>query len=145
MTNTYLFFKLLHFISLISWMVGLFYLPRLFVYHSESKIGTDKYNTFSVMERKLIKIIMTPAMVFTWITGLTLILIVGVDDHNLWLVLKIFLVFLLSGFHGFLSVCQKKFSNNFNNYSSRFYRIINEVPTLFLILILFLVVFKPSL
>ena len=145
MTNTYLFFKLLHLIALISWMVGLFYLPRLFVYHSDSKVGTDKYKTFCVMERKLIKIIMTPAMIITWLTGFSLIAIAGFEISDFWLILKIFLVFILSGMHGFLSVCQKNFSFNINNYSPRFYRFVNEVPTVFLILILFLVLFKPTL
>ena len=145
MNDVYLFLKLVHSISFISWMVGMFYLPRLFVYHSDAVIGSDKYNTFCVMERKLLKIIMNPAMILTWFFGVALIFYNNIDNIPIWLIIKISLVLIMSGLHGFLSVCQKNFANNINRYSPKFYKIINEVPTVLLILILYLVIFKPFL
>ena len=145
MNDVYLFFKLVHSISFISWMVGMFYLPRLFVYHSDAVIGSDKYSTFCVMERKLLKIIMNPAMILTWFFGVALIFYNNIDNIPIWLIIKISLVLIMSGLHGFLSVCQKNFANNINRYSPKFYKIINEVPTVLLILILYLVIFKPFL
>ena len=145
MNDVYLFLKLVHSISFISWMVGMFYLPRLFVYHSDAVIGSDKYNTFCVMERKLLKIIMNPAMILTWFFGVALIFYNNIDNIPIWLIIKISLVLIMSGLHGFLSVCQKNFANNINRYSPKFYKIINEIPTVLLILILYLVIFKPFL
>lgn len=145
MNDVYLFLKLVHSISFISWMVGMFYLPRLFVYHSDAVIGSDKYSTFCVMERKLLKIIMNPAMILTWFFGVALIFYNNIDNIPIWLIIKISLVLVMSGLHGFLSVCQKNFANNINRYSPKFYKIINEVPTVLLILILYLVIFKPFL
>ena len=144
MLSYYLLLKLIHFIAFISWMVGMFYLPRLFVYHSESIINSDKYQTFCVMERRLLKVIMNPAMIITWILGFILIIANDIK-FEMWLLLKILLVLIMSGLHGFFSVCQKSFTNNSNRYSSKFYRIINEVPTVLLLLILYMVIFKPSL
>ena len=143
MIDLYLFFKLVHFISFISWMVGMFYLPRLLVYHSGSAIGSDKYKTFCVMEKRLLKIIMNPAMVLTWFIGITLILYNNIDNIPIWLHIKVFLVFIMSGLHGFFAVCQKNFANNINKHSARFYKVINEIPTVLLVAILFLVIFKP--
>ena len=142
--NTYLLFKSLHLIAVISWMVGLLYLPRIFVYHVENKNDQNISNVFKVMERKLYFYIMMPAMVLSWIFGLLLISNIGFDQlANKWLEIKLILVLILTIYHLFLGVCLKKFSIDKNTYSSKFYRIFNEVPTILLILIVFIVIFKP--
>tara|TARA_B100000131_G_scaffold315507_1_gene354047 strand:+ start:308 stop:739 length:432 start_codon:yes stop_codon:yes gene_type:complete len=142
----YSLFKSLHIISFVAWMAGLLYLPRLFVYHSEEKNNSDTYKKFLVMERRLLKFIMMPAMIATWVFGVSLYLI-NIENiaFSFWFSTKFFLVIALSAYHGYLSVCRKKFMTNSNKNSPRFYRIINEVPTIILILIVFLVTFKPSL
>lgn len=141
----YLLFKSLHIISFVAWMAGLLYLPRLFVYHAEEKVNSKTYNKFIIMEYRLLKFIMNPAMIFTWIFG---ILLVSYDINSvvftLWFSLKFFLVIALSAFHGYLSKCRKYFSYKNNQKSARFYKVINEIPTVILILVVFLVVFKPS-
>ena len=142
MTNTYLFIKAIHIISFTAWMAGMFYLPRIFVYHSEKKLDIKTYNKFLIMEKKLIKIIMTPAMLATWFLGLALILIN--NNIEFWVLVKIFLVVLMSACHGFLIKCYKDFYYKKNKYNNKFFRMINEVPTILLIFIVFLVVFKPS-
>jgi putative membrane protein len=142
MTNLYLFIKAIHIISFTAWMAGMFYLPRIFVYHSENKLDINTYKKFLTMEYKLIKIIMTPAMLATWFFGFALILIN--NNVELWVLLKILFVFCLSGCHGFFIKCYKDFYNKKNKYNDKFYRIINEVPTVLLVVIVFLVVFKPS-
>ena len=142
--NTYLLFKSLHLIAVISWMAGLLYLPRIFVYHVENKNDQNISNVFKVMERKLYFYIMMPAMVLSWIFGLLLISSIGFDQlANKWLEIKLILVLILTIYHLFLGVCLKKFSVDKNIYSSKFYRIFNEVPTILLILIVFIVIFKP--
>ena len=145
--NTYLLFKSIHLIAVISWMAGLLYLPRIFVYHSESiasKKSEDLVSTFKVMERRLFFYIMNPAMIVSWIFGFLLIYSVGFENFNtLWLKLKLLLVILLTIYHFFLFYCLKKFTQDTNSYSSKFYRIINEIPTILLILIILIVVFKP--
>ena len=145
--NTYLLFKSIHLIAVISWMAGLLYLPRIFVYHSEAvrdNKSEDLMSTFKVMERRLFIYIMNPAMIASWIFGILLIHSVGLENfNNLWLKLKLFLVILLTIYHFFLFFCLKRFSWNRNLHSSKFYRIINEIPTVLLILIIFIVVFKP--
>ncbi len=142
--NTYLLFKSLHLIAVISWMAGLLYLPRIFVYHVENKNDQNISNVFKVMERKLYFYIMMPAMVLSWIFGLLLIGSIGFDQlANKWLEIKLILVLILTIYHLFLGVCLKKFSIDKNTYSSKFYRIFNEVPTILLILIVFIVIFKP--
>ncbi len=142
--NTYLLFKSLHLIAVISWMAGLLYLPRIFVYHVENKNDQNISNIFKVMERKLYFYIMMPAMVLSWIFGLLLISSIGFDQLiNKWLEIKLILVLILTIYHLFLGVCLKKFSIDKNTYSSKFYRIFNEVPTILLILIVFIVIFKP--
>ena len=140
----YLFIKSLHIISFVAWMAGLLYLPRLFVYHSEEKVDSHTYERFCLMEYRLLKFIMNPAMVATWIFGLLLILYDDSLIFSLWFIIKLILVLLLSGFHGFLSVCRKNFSNKNNHRNSRYFRIINEFPTIILIAVVFLVVFKPN-
>ena len=145
--NTYLLFKSIHLIAVISWMAGLLYLPRIFVYHSESiasKKSEDLVSTFKVMERRLFIYIMNPAMIVSWIFGFLLIYSVGFENFNtLWLKTKLLLVILLTIYHFFLFYCLKNFAEGTNSYSSRFYRIINEIPTILLILIILIVVFKP--
>ena len=141
--NFYLFFKALHLIAIISWMAGLLYLPRIFVYHAETK-SDDVKNTFKVMERRLFVYIMNPAMILSWLFGLILIHSIGIQSFSeFWLIAKIVLVILLTFYHFFLFNCLNKFSLDRNEHSSKFFRVINEVPTVLLIVIIFLVVFKP--
>ena len=142
--NYYLLYKALHLVAVISWMAGLLYLPRIFVYHSEAKNNKEMIETFKTMERKLFNYIMTPAMILSWVFGLLLILTLGFAIFSeLWMQIKLLLVIVLTFYHFYLGKCVKLFSNNQNSNSSRFYRIINEVPTILLILIVFFVVFKP--
>ena len=142
--NSYLLFKSLHLIALISWMVGLLYLPRIFVYHVENKEKKEATDIFEVMERKLFYYIMRPAMIFTWIFGLVLIYLNGVEIFSqLWIQIKIVLVILVSVYNDYLGKCLISLKNNSDTKTSKFYRIINEVPTIMLIFIVFLVIFKP--
>ena len=142
--NSYLLFKSLHLIALISWMAGLLYLPRIFVYHVENKEKKEATDIFQVMERKLFYYIMRPAMIFTWIFGLVLIYLNGVEIFSqLWIQIKIVLVILLSVYNDYLGKCLISLKNNSDTKTSKFYRIINEVPTIMLIFIVFLVIFKP--
>ena len=142
--NSYLLFKSLHLISVISWMAGLLYLPRLFVYHAETINNADKEETFKVMEKRLFFYIMNPAMILSWFFGVLLIHSIGLESFGqLWFQLKLGLVLLLTSYHFFLFHCFKSFIENSSKYSPKFYRIINEVPTLLLIGIIFVVVFKP--
>ena len=142
MTNTYLLIKAIHIISFTAWMAGMFYLPRIFVYHSEKKLDINTHKKFLIMEKKLLKIIMMPAMLATWLFGFALILIS--NNIEFWLVIKVIFVILMSACHGFFIKCYKDFENKKNKYSDKFFRIINEVPTFLLIVIVLLVVFKPS-
>jgi putative membrane protein len=145
--NTYLLFKSIHLIAVISWMAGLLYLPRIFVYHAESinsKKSEDLMSTFKVMERRLFIYIMNPAMIVSWIFGAFLIHTIGMDNFgSIWLQLKLIFVIVLTVYHFFLFECLRKFAENNNSYSPRFYRIINEIPTILLIGIIIIVVFKP--
>jgi len=145
--NTYLLFKSIHLIAVISWMAGLLYLPRIFVYHSESiqsKKVEDLNFTFKIMERRLFIYIMNPAMIASWILGVLLIHIVGIENlSSLWLQIKLILVITLTIYHFFLFKCLKEFAANNNSYSPKFYRIINEIPTVLLIIIIFVIIFKP--
>ena len=141
--NTYLLFKSLHLIAVISWMAGLLYLPRIFVYHSENS-NEIVTNVFKTMERKLFYYIMTPAMLLSWLFGLALIHEIGFSQlANLWLQLKLVLVVLLTFYHFYLGHLLYKFKFDQNEKNSKFYRYINEIPTLLLILIIFIVIFKP--
>ncbi len=142
--NYYLLFKSLHLISAISWMAGLLYLPRIFVYHAETLNNEGKKETFRLMEKRLFFYIMNPAMILSWLFGVLLIHSIGIENlGQLWLQLKLGMVLILSSYHFFLFQCLKNFSENNSKYSPKFYRIINEVPTLLLIGIIFVVVFKP--
>ena len=142
--SLYLTLKAIHIIAVVSWMVGLLYLPRLFVYHVENNYDQTS-KVFKVMEKRLLKIIMNPAMIITWITGLSIWWILGLETiFSLWLSLKFILVLALSGYHGFLSKCLKDFELDRNVRSSKFFRFINEIPTIILIIVVFLVIFKPA-
>jgi protoporphyrinogen IX oxidase len=145
--NTYLLFKSIHLIAVISWMAGLLYLPRIFVYHSDAVLNNkseDLMSTFKIMERRLFIYIMNPAMIVSWIFGVLLIHTNGIESVSfLWLQLKLFFVVVLTIYHFFLFQCLSKFAINNNSYSSKFYRIINEIPTVLLIVIILVVVFKP--
>ena len=145
--NTYLLFKSIHLIAVISWMAGLLYLPRIFVYHSESIVNNksqDLVSTFKIMERRLFIYIMNPAMIVSWIFGVLLINTIGIDNFSsLWIQLKLFFVIILTIYHFFLFRCLRKFAENNNSFSPKFYRIINEIPTVLLVLIVLIVVFKP--
>jgi putative membrane protein len=137
-----LWLKALHIIAVIAWFAGLFYLPRLFVYHADAKPGSELSETLKVMEHRLLTAIMTPAMAAVWITGPWLAYLIGAFSDG-WLHAKIALGFLLSGYQGALSRWTKDFAADRNTRPARFYRIANEVPTLFLIAIVLLVVLKP--
>ncbi|MDC0513795.1 protoporphyrinogen oxidase HemJ [Pelagibacteraceae bacterium] len=142
--NYYLLFKSLHLISVISWMAGLLYLPRLFVYHAETQKNEGQKETFKLMEKRLFLYIMNPAMILSWLFGVLLIYSIGVETFvHLWLQLKLAMVILLTFYHFFLFHCLKNFTQNNSKYSPKFYRIINEVPTILLIGIIFIVIFKP--
>ena len=142
--NSYLLFKSLHLIAVISWMAGLLYLPRIFVYHVENLNDQNSSSIFKTMERKLFFYIMMPAMILSWIFGFILILTIGTDVFfTLWVKLKLLFVILLTIYHFYLSKLLKDFNLNRNTKSSKFFRILNEVPTILLILIVFVVIFKP--
>ena len=142
--NTYLLFKSIHLIAVISWMAGLLYLPRIFVYHSENIKNMNSSNIFKIMEKKLFYYIMTPAMILSWIFGLILIFTLGFSVFNeLWIQLKLIFVILLTIYHFYLGNCVRNFKIDQNTNSSKFYRIINELPTILLIFIVFIVIFKP--
>ena len=142
--NSYLLFKSLHLIAVISWMAGLLYLPRIFVYHTESLNDSNTSSIFKIMEKKLYLYIMTPAMVLSWIFGMILISNIGFENLNtLWIKIKLILVIILTMYHFYLGKLLEDFRLNKNSKSSKFFRFINEVPTLLLILIVFIVVFKP--
>ena len=141
--NSYLLFKSLHLIAIVSWMAGLLYLPRIFVYHSENT-NEIVMSVFKTMERKLYFYIMTPAMILSWLFGLLLISEIGFEElGSLWLQLKLVSVIFLTIYHFYLGKLLIKFKNDQNQKSSKFYRYINEIPTLLLILIIFIVIFKP--
>ncbi len=138
----YLWAKAIHVIAVISWMAGMLYLPRLFVYHSEAKPGSPESETFKVMERRLLRLIINPAMIVTWVFGLWLAWD-GFGFHGGWLHAKIALVVLMSGAHGYFSAAVRKFAADANTKPARHWRIMNEVPTLLMIAIVVLVIVKP--
>ena len=142
--NSYLLFKSLHLIAVISWMAGLLYLPRIFVYHVENLNDKNTCLAFKTMESKLFFYIMTPAMILTWLFGLILIYVSGLDVlFALWIKLKILFIILLTLYHFYLARCLNDFKLEQNTKTSKFFRIINEVPTILLVFIVFIVVFKP--
>ena len=142
--NYYLLFKSLHLITVISWMAGLLYLPRIFVYHAENNTEKNTSEIFKIMERRLMFYIMTPAMILSWFFGIFLILINEISiTLNLWVQTKLFLVVLLTIYHLFLGYYLRKFALDQNKKSAKFFRIINEIPTIILILIIFVIIYKP--
>ena len=138
----YEWIKALHVIAVISWMAGMLYLPRLFVYHCEAERGSKQSETFKVMERRLLRAIINPAMIVTWLAGLYLVW-VGHWYSAPWFHAKFLLVLILSGVHGFFARCVKDFAADRNPRGQKFYRIINEVPTTLMILIVIFVIVKP--
>jgi len=138
----YVWIKALHVIAVIAWMAGMLYLPRLFVYHCEAEAGSKQSETFKVMERRLLKAIINPAMVVTWLAGLYLAW-AGQWLSAGWFHGKLLLVLILSGIHGLFSRWVKDFANDRNRRRQKFYRIINEVPTILMIGIVVLVIVKP--
>ena len=142
--NTYLLFKSLHLIAVISWMAGLLYLPRIFVYHSENNDKPAVTEVFKVMEKKLFFYIMTPAMTLSCLFGLLLIHSIGFQQlGQTWMLLKLLFVIILTLYHFYLGRLLSQFNTGNNKHSHKFYRYINEIPTILLILIIFVVIFKP--
>jgi putative membrane protein len=142
MADLYLWIKALHVISVIAWMAGMLYLPRLFVYHVDAPEGSPQSETFKVMERRLLRAIINPAMIAAWVFGLAMIFIGDLWDQP-WLWAKLVLVVMLSGLHGMLSRWRRDFEHDRNTRTARFYRLVNEVPTVLMIGIVILVIVKP--
>ena len=139
---TYLWLKAFHIVAVIAWMAGMLYLPRLFVYHAAAKPGSELSETFKVMERRLLKAIINPAMGATWLLGLALVWL-G-DWHTArWMWAKFILVIAMSALHGYLSRWRRDFEKDANTHSAKFYRVMNEVPTLLLIVIVIMVIVRP--
>ena len=142
--NIYLLFKSLHLIAVISWMAGLLYLPRIFVYHVENIEKKEAANIFEVMEKRLFFYIMRPAMILSWVFGLVLIYLNGIEIFShVWFQIKIVLMIFLSAYNEYLGKCLVALRNSTNTRSAKFFRIINEIPTLILIIVVFLAIFKP--
>lgn len=140
----YLFIKSIHIIFVISWMAALFYQPRLYVYHATATPGSELYTTLCIMEKRLARIIMTPAMLLTFVSGSLLLMVPGILVSPMgWIHAKLFLVLLLAGYHGMLIRWMKLFQTGKNENSQRFYRLINEIAPLLMIFVVFLVVMKP--
>ncbi|SFZ85070.1 putative membrane protein [Devosia enhydra] len=136
--------KAAHVISVIAWMAGLFYLPRLYVYHADAEVGSVQSETFKIMERRLLRAITTPAMIASWIFGLWLIHLYGSAIFSMgWIWLKLALVLVLSGYHGLLARHRKAFATDSNTRPARYFRLINEVPTVLMIGIVIAVIVKP--
>ncbi|MBA5778911.1 protoporphyrinogen oxidase HemJ [Stappia sp. F7233] len=140
--DLYLWLKSFHVMAIIAWMAGLFYLPRLFVYHADSVPGSERSETFKIMERRLLKAIMNPAMIATWILGLAIAYLGGFLTSG-WFHAKMLAVIVLSGFHGHLARCVRSFESDTNIRTAKYYRVINEVPTVLMIAIVILVIGKP--
>ena len=133
-----------HIISIIAWMAGVFYMPRLFAYHAEAEVGSDKSETFKLMERRLLRAIINPAMIAAWIFGILLVLTPGIVDWAMgWPWVKATIVLAMSGLHGLLSRWRRQFASERNTHTTRFYKLINEVPTVMMIVIVIMVVAKP--
>ncbi|TYC72395.1 protoporphyrinogen oxidase HemJ [Stappia sp. BW2] len=140
--DLFLWIKALHVISIIAWMAGMLYLPRLFVYHAATEVGSEQSETFKIMERRLLKAIINPAMIASWVFGLWLAWELQAW-HDGWFHAKFTLVLIMSGVHGHLASCVKKFARDENKRSQRYYRILNEVPTVLMIGIVIFVIVKP--
>ena len=135
--------KALHVISVVAWMAGMMYLPRLFVYHADSAVGSEKSETFKVMERRLYRGITTPAMVATWVFGLIMVSQGLIDWHSVWPWVKAAMVLTLSGIHGFYGRLLRDFANDRNTRPAKFFRQINEIPFLVAIVIVVMVIVRP--
>ncbi len=143
--DAYLWIKAFHIISVIAWMAGLLYLPRLFVYHCEAKQGSEFSQKLKVMEGRLLKFIMRPARISTFLFGA--LLLVNIDEDawlDVWLLAKLVCVIILYGMHDMMNKWRKNFNLDINTHSQKFYRIINEVPTILMILVTILVILKPT-
>ena len=141
---SYEIIKALHIISVIAWMAGLLYLPRLFVYHADTPLGSVQAETFKVMERRLLKAIMTPAMITSFIFGIWMLVLAPALLTEVWMIIKIVCVFGLAGCHGLFSRMRRDLENDKLPYSSKVYRIWNEAPTLLMIIIVIMAVIKPD-
>ncbi len=137
-----LWLKALHIVAVISWMAGLLYLPRLFVYHSETEPGSPQSETFKIMEQRLLNVIMKPAMFVSWLAGLLMVYWLELWAVP-WFWVKFAAVFVLSGVHGHMSACQRGFEKDERNYTARYFRILNEVPTLLMVVIVIMVIVRP--
>ncbi len=142
MINLYLWIKVLHILAIISWMAGMLYLPRLFVYHAEAPQGSPQARTFVVMERRLMRAIMLPALLATWATGIMLAVQAGFLRAG-WFHAKFALVIALSALHGYFAILRKDLAEETNRHGARFFRIVNEAPTVLMAAVVILVVFKP--
>jgi putative membrane protein len=142
--NSYLLFKSLHLIAVVACMSCILYLPRIFVYHVENNGKKEVTDIFEVMEKRLYFYIMRPAMILTWLFGIILIYLNGIEIFlQLWIQMKLILIILLSIFHEYLGKCLNSLKNNTNKRSTKYFKIINEIPTIILILVVFIVIFKP--
>lgn len=139
----YLIIKSLHLIAVISWMAGMFYLPRLFAYHTKARLGTEMDLTFQTMERRLLRIIINPAMIASFIFGFWLIYLIGFQNMGKWIHMKLLLILVMTALHGYFAYVRKQFQKGTNKRSDRFYRILNEAPPLLMIIIVFLAITKP--
>ncbi len=144
LSMNYEWLRALHIIAVMSWMAGMLYLPRLFVYHAQTKTGSESSETFKIMERRLLKYIMTPAMIVSWLLGLSMLYAnPGMMEGQGWMHAKLLFVFLLSGVHGMFAGQVRKFANDANTKSAKYFRIMNEVPTVFMVVIVILAVVQP--
>lgn len=145
LADAYLWVKAFHMIAVISWMAGMLYLPRLFVYHCDAAVGSSESDTFKVMEQRLLRVITTPAMIVAWVFGLLLAITPGIISMpgSGWFHAKLLFVLVLTGVHGFLAKTVRDFAEDKNKRPGRFYRILNEIPTVLMICIVLLVVLKP--
>ena len=138
-----MWYKAIHVISVISWMAAMFYMPRLFVYHTRAEIGSEMDKTFQLMEHKLLKIIMTPSMILTYFFGILIAYIYGFVSLGAWFHIKMTAVIGLTIFHGLLAKWRKDFINGNNNHSEKFYRLMNEIPPILMIVAVIMVIVKP--
>lgn len=143
MEDYFLWYKAIHVIAVICWMAAMFYMPRLFVYHCKTTIGSEMDKSFKVMERKLLRFIMTPSMIATYIFGLLVAYIYGFEALGIWFHIKMVAVLVLTIFHGLQAKWVRDFANGNNKHSEKFYRIINEIPVIFMIIAVIMVVVKP--
>jgi putative membrane protein len=143
MEDYFMWYKAIHVISVISWMAAMFYMPRLFVYHTRAKIGSEMDKTFQQMEHKLLKIIMTPSMISTYFFGILIAYIYGFVALGVWFHIKMTAVLGLTIFHGLLAKWRKDFINGNNNHSEKFYRLMNEIPPILMIIAVIMVIVNP--